>query len=101
MPTEPVKEKRNLTPEETNALKEMVRAVNARQWEAAQIKGNTALVPRGQEIVAELEAIARLLENAKNHWISQVLVECGYEPDTKCSLNLSTGEVIVEQPTKE
>lgn len=86
--------KRNLTPEETIQLQEMLRAVNIRKFEAAQIKGNTALVPRGQEIAAETEAIAQLLENAKNLWVSQTLIDCGYPADTKCSINLTTGEVV-------
>lgn len=97
MPTEPVIEKRNLTPEETLEIQEMQRLVSARRFEAVNIKGNTALVPRGQEIAAELEAIANLLENAKNHYISQKLLECGYKPETRCSLNLTTGEVMPEE----
>lgn len=91
----PITPKRNLTPEETMELSEMIRMVNARKFEAAQIKGNTALVPDGQKVAEQSAAIAALLDNAKNLWVSQTLLKCGYAPDTRCSLNLGTGEIIV------
>lgn len=87
---------RSFSPTEVLELQEMQRMVNARSFEAAQIKGNTALVPDGQKAADQAVAIARLLENAKNMWVSQKLVECGYPQDTRCSINLSTGEIIVE-----
>jgi hypothetical protein len=88
--------KRNFTPEETMEVLEMNRIVNARKFEAAQIAANTALVPDGQKVAEQTTAIAALLNNAKNLWISQKLVECGFPQDTKCSINLSTGEVVVQ-----
>ncbi len=90
------KPKRNFTPSETLELQEMHRLTSARKFEAAQIKGNTALVPRGKEIAEETEAIARLIENAKNLYVSQKLIECGYRPNDKCSINLTTGEITLE-----
>jgi hypothetical protein len=95
----PAKQKRNFTPQEVLELQEMHRAVASRFWEAAQLKGNTALVPRGQEVLAELEALARLGENAKNQWVANKLQDCGYEPGTKCSINLTTGEIVEEHDT--
>ena len=92
--------KRSFTPAETMELQEMQRLVNSRKFEAGIIKGNTALVPRGQEVAAELEAIARVLENSKNQWVAQKLLDCGYEQNTKCSINLSTGEIINEPDPK-
>lgn len=86
---------RNLTASEVLELQEMQRLVNARNFEATQVKANTALVPRGQEVANELEAIVRLLENVKNQWVSQKLTECGYDPGAKCSINLATGEVVL------
>jgi hypothetical protein len=88
---------RNFTPEEVLELQEMHRLTTARQFEAAQVKANTALIPRGQEVAGELEAIARLLENAKHLWVTQKLAECGFPPGAKCSINLTTGE-ITETP---
>lgn len=92
------KEKRSFTPEECMELQELNRIANARQYEAAQVKGNTALIPRGQEVAAELEAIARLLDNARNMWIGQKLIECGYPPGAKVSINLSTGQITPNEP---
>lgn len=94
LPPTPAAEKRSLTPEETLELQEMQRLVNGRRFEAAQVKGNTALVPRGQEIAAELDALARLLENAKNLWVSQKLLSCGYAQNSLCTINLTTGEIL-------
>ena len=94
----PLQPKRNLTPAEIMELQEMIRLSNAKNFEAKQIRGNTALIPRGQEVATETEAVARLLENAKNLFVSQLLKQCGYEEGTKCSLNLSSGEIIPETP---
>ena len=88
--------RRDFTPQEVLELNDMQRLVNARKWEAAQIGGNTALIPRGQEVAKEVDAIARLLDNVKNNWVSHKLLECGYAVDTKCSINLSTGAIIIE-----
>ena len=91
----PLQTRRNFTPQETLELQEMQRAVNAKKFEAAQIKGNTALVPNGQRVAEESDAVARLLENVKNQYVSQKLVECGYPNDTKCSINLTDGTIVV------
>lgn len=85
--------KRNLTQQELTELQEMQRLVNQRKFEAIQIKANTALIPRGQEVAEELDAIARLLENTKDRWFSSKLIECGYAPGAQIALDLSTGEL--------
>lgn len=89
------KKKRNFTPEETLQLQEMQRAFNARKFELEQIKLNTALIPRGQEIVKELEAILSVLENAKNYWVMKTFENCGYPNGTKCAVNLMTGKITL------
>ncbi len=86
-------EVRSMTPIEVMELQEMQRLVNGRKFEAAQVKGNTALVPDGQKLAEQLEAVVRLLENVKNQWVSAKLVECGYPQDAICDINLSTGEI--------
>lgn len=94
-------EKRNLLPAECLELQEMQRMVNARKFEAAQVKGNTALIPRGQEVAAELDAIARLLDNCTKQWVATKLKECGYQEGERCNINLSNGEIILtpNEPT--
>lgn len=88
--------RRNFTPQETLELQEMQRTVSARQWEAAHIAGNTALIPDGQKVAAQTAAIAALLENGSRAWISAKLQECGYGNGVKCSINLNTGEILLE-----
>jgi hypothetical protein len=89
--------RRDFAPQEIIELQELNRVAFARGWEASQIKGNTALIPRGQEVAAEAEAVARLIENAKNQWVAAKLTECGYPAGTKCSINLSTGQILLEE----
>lgn len=91
------KVRRNLEPAEILQLTKMVELANARKFEADQIKVNTALVPRGQEVANEVEAVARLLENVKNQYVGQLLVACGYDAGQNCNINLSTGEIIVNK----
>lgn len=88
--------KRNLTPTETMQFQEMNRTINARQWELAQIKNNTALIPEGQALVAQLEAVYRVLDDAGRYWISGTLEKCGYVNGTKCSINLTTGVIELD-----
>lgn len=90
----PIQPKRNLTPEETLEIQQMVHFVNGRKFEADVAKGNTALIPDGQKFASQLEAMATLLENEKTFHISKKLKECGYPDGARCSLNLSTGEIF-------
>lgn len=89
--------KRNLLPAECAQLMEMNRAINTRRWEIAEIKGNTALVPNGQELVKQLEAVCNLLETSCLSITQTLLFKCGYPAGTKCDLNLSTGEIKVHE----
>ena len=88
-------QRRNFTPSEVLELQEMQRAVNAKKFESAHIKGNTALIPNGQRVSEEVEAVARLLDQVKNNYVSSKLLECGFKQDEKCSINLSTGEIVL------
>ncbi len=89
----PIQAKRSFTPQELTELQELQRIVGARKFEAAHIKGNTALIPNGQRVAEEYEAVARLMENVKNNWVAAKLAECGYKENERCSINLVTGEV--------
>jgi hypothetical protein len=91
---------RNFTPAELLELQEMIRIANARRFEAAQIKANTALVPNGQMVADQTEAIARLLENVKNQYVSSKLQECGYPQGTRCDINMTTGEIVLNVEQK-
>lgn len=90
-----VLKRRDLLPQEVLELQEMTRMTNARRFEATLVKGNSALVPRGQDVAAELEALARLLDNTKNQWVGAKLVECGYPANTRCDINLTTGAITI------
>jgi len=85
--------KRNLNPLELRELNERIRLADMRAFEASLIAGNTALVPNGKEVAETFEAIARLMENAKNQWYTQKLVACGYLPGAVVNVNLNTGEI--------
>jgi len=86
----------NLTPEESLELNEMLRLVNSRKFEAAQVKANTALIPDGQKLGEQLEAVAIVLENIQRQWVAQHLLAHGWEDGTKCNINLNTGEITLQ-----
>ncbi len=93
--------KRNLLPTEALQVQHMQQAANNRRWEADVIKGNTALVPDGQKLAEQAEAIANLLEQSCQEFIANTLVKCGIAPGTKCSLNLTTGEIIISDEARD
>ena len=85
--------KRDLTPQETLQLQEIVRIASAEKFKAENIKANTALIPDGQKLAEQTLVVAQLLEKVKNTYISTKLIECGYHVADKCYINLTTGEV--------
>lgn len=89
--------RRNLTPAEALQFQDIHRLINARKFELAQIKGNTALIPDGQKLAEQLEGVVNVLDDAGKQWIALKLEECGYKNGTKCSVNLNTGEVLLEE----
>lgn len=93
-------EPRQLTAEEIMELQELHRIASTRRFEATQVKGNTALIPDGQRFAAQLDALARLLLNTKNHWLSQKLRECGWPTEQNVTIDLKTG-YITPQTTNE
>lgn len=95
--TTPGVERRNFNAQEIMELNMMQTMINQEKFKASNIKSNSALVPRGKEVAEECEAIARLLENARNQYVSAKLVECGYLPGTRCDINFATGEIILHK----
>lgn len=89
--------KRNFNPTELVELQEMIRLVNGRKWEASQVKLNTAMIPDGQRVSLQFDAVVMVLEGAKNHYVAQKLLECGYPEGQKCEINLTTGEIILQK----
>jgi hypothetical protein len=94
----PAKEKRNLSPEELIVFNEMRRAADMREYEAGQVHANTALVPHGKQVAEQLAAIAQLLRNAQQAYLSSKLLECGYSMQEKVSINLTTGVIFPYEP---
>jgi hypothetical protein len=72
-------------------FEELFRMAMSYNFIASQIKNNTALVPDGQRVASEYEAVARLLENAKNQFIGQKLVDMGYPQTSQVKVDIKTG----------
>ncbi len=72
-------------------FEELFRMATSYNFIASQIKGNTALVPEGQRVASEYEAIARLLENAKNQFIGQKLHKMGYPQTAQVKVDIKSG----------
>lgn len=89
-------ERRNLTAAETLDFNMISNLVTARKFELAQLQGNTALIPDGQAFIKQLEAVVTVLDDVSKLWIAKKLTECGYPNGTKCSLNMTTGEIYLQ-----
>jgi len=84
---------RDFTKEECMELVEMTKAVNAKRWEVQITSQNTAQIPgNAQRYVAQLEATARLLEQARDYFATSKLRECGF-PDGRGQVDLATGKI--------
>lgn len=86
---------RSLTKAELLEIQELIRIVNHERFKAAQVKGNSALVPGGQKLAAQLEATTALYEDVKNRHIAQKLAQLGYPKDTKTTIDLMTGKITI------
>ncbi len=84
---------RRLKAAELAEIQEMCRIVAHEKWKAMHIKGNTALLPNGQELSRQAEALTMLLENEKNLFVSEKLASLGYDAGTPVSLDLKTGDI--------
>ena len=87
------KEKRNLSPQELREYLQLVTISNTERWKAIQYANNTALLPNGKELAKQQEAIANLLHNSIENWISHTLQECGVQPGQAVNINSTTGVV--------
>lgn len=85
--------RRNLTKEELKEIVSMTALVNGEMWKAMQIAGNTALITKGQELAKQAEEVARVLLNAKNNFVSQLLGQCGVPAGQAAGIDLETGEI--------
>lgn len=86
--------RRGLTKEELREYIELLKLCNSQAWRMMQIKSNTALIHNGIEVAHTEEDITKLLENAKNNWLSQVLTACGVPTGQSVNINSETGEVV-------
>lgn len=107
---------RALTTEELREIQELVRVCSVEKFKAIEIANNTAFIPprpiniigkilkwfgmnysEGQYLAKQHEAVAAILENAKNQHIMKKLNELGYSSGQKVSLNPITGEIKNEK----
>lgn len=72
---------------------QLVNLCNAQHWRADLVAGNTALIYNGQETAKTEADIAKLLENSKNNWLSNVLAGCGIPLGQAVEVNMKTGEI--------
>ena len=84
---------RNLDKKELHEYLELIKVCSAQHWKAAMIANNTALIPNGIEVSKIETAIAVLLENSKNNWLSRVLANCGVPLGQSVNINSTTGKI--------
>ena len=78
-------------------LEELNRISAAEKFKSIQIKGNTAMIPDGQKVSEQQDAIARLMENVKNNWVSSRLRELGCKQGEPMTIDLKTGEITKQK----
>lgn len=88
-----------LTVQEIGEIRIMTDIIKRRQWELGLVSGNTAFVPHGQDWCKQQEAIINLLNNEKEAFVRGACVAKGIEG--KVSLDLSTGEIIQHDESKD
>jgi len=82
-------------------LEELNRISAAEKFKSIQIKGNTAMIPDGQKVSEQQDAIARLMENVKNNWVSSRLRELGCKQGEPMTIDLKTGEITEQKEQKK
>lgn len=75
-------------------LQEIHRLVEYEKFKLKQIKGNTALIPNGNELAEQQEALVNLLEGAKQGILLEKLKSAGCVPGKPVSVNMSSGKII-------
>ena len=94
-------ERRDLNEQELREYLKLVEICNTERWKAVQFASNTALIPDGQKVAATQEAIANLLENSRNNWISHVLKGCGVPSGQSVNVHSETGKIEYAKASKE
>ncbi len=82
--------KKKIPKGQAQELLEISRWANQYRYTAAIVKDNSALVPKGQEVAKQYEALAELLENVKKTLVSKILTEMGYPKGVEVNVNLKT-----------
>lgn len=82
-------------------LVELNRIVASEKFKSIQIKGNTTMIPDGQKMAEQQEAVARLMENIKDNWLSSKLRELGCKEGKPVSIDLNTGEIMENKEIKK
>lgn len=90
------KAKRNLTKQELKEATELLRAAQIFKFASLQVQGNTAMVTDGQKMGTIFGEIARLLDNAKNLWMIELLQQCGYTQGEKVGVDMDTGVITYQ-----
>lgn len=93
--------RRKLSEAERLDVLELNRIINSYSFIARQVKGNTARVPGGQDLVRQYEALVEFLEGLKKDMVSQYLMRLGYPQGVNFSVDLRTGKIKRTLPPKD
>ena len=85
---------------EVKEIVKMTEFVNGEIWKQDLISKNTALVPNGKELSAQLEATNRVLVAAKEAFVSGILVNCGIPLGQAVKFSIDTGVIEETEQVK-
>lgn len=86
-------EDKYLTEQELVELRELQRIAASEMLKANVIRGNTALVPNGQEVATQFEAVARVMSNYRDQFMASAFTRHGYKNGEPLSIDLKTGKI--------
>ena len=89
-------QRKRLNEAERAEILDVSRLAQSYRFIATHLKGNTALVPGGQKVLEQYEAMAKLIDGVKNSMVSQRLSQLGYPQGVNFTVNLKTGKITQE-----
>ena len=82
-----------LNKQDLSELQELNRIVNAERFKLTQVKGNTALVPKGKEYIKTQEGIVSVLEATRESIVAKKLIGLGFQQGQPVMIDLKTGRI--------
>lgn len=92
---------KRLNKEDLIEYQAMIRLTGQETFKYYHIKGNTALIPKGQFLAEQQFAVIGVLNKAVEEWIGQLLAKYGCKKGFQYLISGTTGKITKMAPTNE